>query len=171
MKKIISTLLLGAVLALSSLTIAQEKKQGSKEFSNATATAAHTVLTPADLKWGDAPPGLPAGAKLAVLEGDPAKKGPFTIRFQTPDGYKVAPHHHPTAERITVISGTFFLGMGTQFDEAAGHEMAAGSFAVMPAGMNHFAWSKGETIVQIHGRGPFEIKYVNPADDPRNTKP
>jgi quercetin dioxygenase-like cupin family protein len=113
---------------------------------------------------------LPAGAKLAVLEGDPAKKGPFTIRFQFPDSYKVAPHSHPTAERVTVISGTVFLGMGTQFDEAAGREMGAGSFAVMPAGMNHFAWAKGDTIIQIHGRGPFQIKYVNPADDPRNTK-
>ena len=132
MKKIIPTLLLGAVLVLSSQTIAKEKKQGSKEFSNATATASHIVLTPADFKWGDAPPGLPPGAKLAVLEGNPAKKGPFTIRFQTPDGYKIAPHNHPTAERITVISGTFFLGAGTKFDEAAGREMVGGASRLCP---------------------------------------
>ncbi len=166
--------LIGVALALASFAIAAEQKENSKESaktkSTVAATTEHTVLTPADLKWGDAPPGLPPGAKLAVLEGDPTKKGPFTIRLQAPDGYKVAPHTHPSAEKITVISGTFFLGTGARFDEAAGREMAAGSFAVMPAGMQHFARVKGDTIIQVHGPGPFQIKYVNPADDPRQEK-
>ena len=107
---------------------------------------------------------------MAVLDGDPNKEGPFTIRLQSPDGYKVAPHTHPTTERITVISGTFHLGMGDNFDEGAGREMGAGSFGVMPAGMKHFAWVTGDTVIQVHGEGPFQIKYVNPADDPRNAK-
>jgi hypothetical protein len=169
MKRLKLILLIGAAATVAgSLLVAAEKADPKKPAKEHTGMAeGHMVLTPADLKWGDPPPGLPAGAKLAVLEGDPTKKGPYTIRLQSPDGYKVLPHTHPTPEKITVISGTFFLGTGSKFDEAAGKEMGAGSFAVMPAGMQHFAWVKGETVVQIHGTGPFQIVYVNPADDPR----
>lgn len=172
MKKI--ALLFGVVLAFSALAVPVDKKESSnessKESSKATTTAEHKIYAPTELTWGDAPPGLPAGGKMAVLVGDPNKKGAFTVRLRSPDGYKIAPHTHPTAENITVISGTLHLGMGDKFDETAAHEMSAGSFAVMPAGMKHFAWTTGETIVQIHAAGPFEIKYVNPADDPRNAK-
>jgi quercetin dioxygenase-like cupin family protein len=160
----------GAALALASLAFAAEQKTEESKTSGAEADAKHVLLTPADLQWGEAPPGLPAGAQLAVLEGDPTKKGPFTIRLQMPDGYKIMPHTHPTAEKVTIISGTGFLGMGGKFDEAGAKQMEPGSFAILPAGMQHFAFSKGETVVQISGKGPFEIKYVNPADDPRQTK-
>jgi len=107
---------------------------------------------------------------MAVLSGDPTKKGLFTVRMQAPAGYKVPPHTHQTAENITVISGTFNIGMGDKFDEAAGKSLEVGGFVVLPAGMKHYAWSTGDAIIQIHGKGPFEIKYVNPADDPRNAK-
>jgi quercetin dioxygenase-like cupin family protein len=107
---------------------------------------------------------------MAVLAGDPNKKGPFTVRMQAPAGYKITPHTHPTAENITVISGTFNIGMGDKFDEAAGKELGAGGFVVLPTGMKHYAWSTADAIIQIHGKGPFAIKYVNPADDPRNAK-
>jgi quercetin dioxygenase-like cupin family protein len=107
---------------------------------------------------------------MAVLAGDPTKKGPFTVRMQAPAGYKIPPHTHPTAENLTVISGTFNIGTGDRVDEAAGKALEAGGFVVLPAGMKHYAWSTTETVLQIHGKGPFEIKYVNPADDPRNAK-
>jgi len=172
MKKI--ALLFVVPFALSLVALAAEQKESAKHSgktkSSQSATAEHIIVNPADLKWVDAPPGLPPGAKMAVLEGDPTKKRLFTVRMQAPTGYKIPPHTHPTAERITVISGAFHLGMGDKFDEAAGQELAAGGFAVMPAGMKHFAWSPGETILQIHSQGPFAIKYVNPADDPRNAK-
>jgi quercetin dioxygenase-like cupin family protein len=170
MKKI--ALLLTLPLMLSLVALAAEEKESAKHStkSSQAMTAEHIVVTPADLKWADAPPSLPAGAKMAVLEGDPGKKGPFTVRLQAPAGYKIAPHTHPTAERVTVISGTFHLGTGGTFDETAGQELAAGSFAVMPAGMKHFAWSPDETIIQISSTGPFAINYVNPNDDPRNAK-
>ena len=109
-------------------------------------------------------------AKLAVLAGDPNKKGLFTVRLRTPAGYKVSPHTHPTSEHITVISGTFNIGTGDKFDEATGKEMGAGGYMVMPPGMKHYAWTPGETIIQVHGMGPFAINYVNPTDDPRNAK-
>ncbi len=76
----------------------------------------------------------------------------------------------PTSEHITVISGTFYIGTGDKFDEAAGKELGAGGYMVMPAGMKHYAWTPAEAIIQVHGMGPFVIKYVNPADDPRNPK-
>ena len=105
-----------------------------------------------------------------MLAGDPNKKGLFTVRLQTPAGYKVPPHTHPTAEHITVISGTFNIGTGDKFDEAAGKEMGAGGYMVMPPGMKHYAWTPAETSIQVQGMGPFVINYVNPTDDPRNAK-
>src|SRR2546430_7989193 len=168
MKKI--ALILTLPLALSLVAVAAQKKDASKNSTESATSEQHVVLNLGDLKWGDAPPGLPPGAKLAVLAGDPNKKGLFTVRMQAPAGYKVPPHSHPTAEHITVISGTFNIGMGDKFDEAAGKALESGGFVVLPAGMNHYAWSTGDTLIQIHGKGPFEIKYVNPADDPRNAK-
>jgi quercetin dioxygenase-like cupin family protein len=122
------------------------------------------------LKWRAGPPSLPKGAKIAVLEGDPAKEGPFVFRIKIPDGYRVPPHTHPKTERVTVISGTFNIGMGDAFDQTATRVMPAGAFGYWPAGMKHFVWAKGETILQLHGMGPWSIKYVNPEDDPRKQK-
>jgi quercetin dioxygenase-like cupin family protein len=168
MKKIASILTLP--LALSLVAVAAQKKDTSKKSTESATSEQHVVLNPADLKWGDAPPGLPPGAKLAVLAGDPNKKGLFTVRLQTPAGYKVPPHTHPTAEHITVIFGTFNIGTGDKFDEAAGKELGAGGYMVMPPGMKHYAWTPAEAVIQVQGMGPFVIKYVNPADDPRNAK-
>src|SRR5438105_4487223 len=116
----------GIVLAISLVGRAAEEKgnvkaSGKGKSTNASVmTEQHIVVTPADLKWVDVPPGLPPGAKMAVLEGDPTKKGNFTVRMQAPAGYKIPPHSHPTAEHITVISGTMNFGAGDHFDEAAG---------------------------------------------------
>lgn len=136
------------------------------------APAAHPgIFTPADVAWGPGPGFLPPGAKLAVLEGDPGKAGEYTIRLDLPGGYKIPAHSHPTTENVTVISGEFHAGMGDKLDPAKGMTLRAGSFASLPAQMNHFAWTKGRTVVQVHGQGPFAITYVNPADDPRKGKP
>ena len=130
----------------------------------------HAIHTPTQIKWTAGPASLPPGAQLAVLEGDPAKEGFFTMRVRLPDGYKIPPHTHPKVEHVTVISGTFNFGMGATFDPSTTKEMPAGTFGFWPAGMQHFAWARGETIVQLHGIGPWSIEYVNPADDPRKAK-
>lgn len=127
-------------------------------------------FTPADVKWQEGPPSLPKGAKVALLEGDPSKEGAFVLRVKMPDGYRIAPHTHPKDERLTVLSGTLYLGMGGKFDEKAAKALPAGSYARMPAGMKHFGWVKGETVLQLNGVGPWVINYVNPDDDPRNKK-
>ena len=90
----------------------------------------HGMILPADLKWGPAPPVFQPGAEMAVLQGNPGSAGAYTVRLKMPDGYKIMPHWHPTTENVTVISGTFHLGTGSKFDEAAGSEMPAGSFAL-----------------------------------------
>jgi hypothetical protein len=128
-------------------------------------------LFPADkIKWQDGPSSLPKGAMIAVLEGDPTKEGPFVFRLKLPDGYRVPPHTHPKTERITVISGTFNIGMGDKFDQMATRPMPAGTYGYWPADMKHFVWAKGETVLQFHGTGPWSIQYVNPDDDPRKRK-
>jgi len=120
----------------------------------------------AELKWGDAPPVLPKGAKAAIVSGDPGKAGPYVIRLQMPAGYKIGPHWHPTDENVTVLTGTFALGMGDKFDQPSMKDLPASGFGILPAEMHHFAMAKTAATVQVHGVGPFTITYVNPADDP-----
>ncbi len=128
--------------------------------------SAPVIVPAASVKWMDAPPVFQPGAKLAVISGDPSKPEPFTVRLQMPDGYKIAPHTHPTDEHVTVLSGTLRAGMGNTWDDKALGDFAAGSYANMAAGMAHYVVAKGITIVQVHGTGPFVVNYVNPADDP-----
>jgi quercetin dioxygenase-like cupin family protein len=122
------------------------------------------------IEWKAGPPSLPTGAKMAALEGDPTKEGPFVMRLQFPDGYHIPAHTHPKTERVTVISGTMFLAMGENLDRSAAKTLAAGTYGFWPAGMKHAAWFEDGTIIQLHGVGPWQINYLNPADDPRKTK-
>jgi quercetin dioxygenase-like cupin family protein len=107
---------------------------------------------------------------MAVLEGDPTKEGSFVVRFQFPEGYHIPPHTHPKTEHVTVISGALYLATGETLDRNNAKKLPAGSFGYWPAGMKHTAWSEGETVIQLHGTGPWQINYVNPADDPRNAR-
>jgi quercetin dioxygenase-like cupin family protein len=124
----------------------------------------------ADMQWGEAPNSLPPGAKAMVLEGDPAKEGFFVLRAKLPAGYTIPPHFHPTVERVTVLEGTFQLGMGDKVDESKYQSFPAGSYLSMPTGMHHFAKAKTDVVLQIATIGPWGITYLNPADDPRNAK-
>jgi quercetin dioxygenase-like cupin family protein len=126
------------------------------------------IFPPNEIKWQDGPKSLPAGAKIAVLEGDPNKEGPFVMRLRFPDGYKIPAHTHPKTERVTVISGTLNLVMGEKLDRKQARKVPAGSFGYWAAGMKHYAWFDGETVLQLHGMGPWTINYLNPSDDPRN---
>jgi quercetin dioxygenase-like cupin family protein len=130
--------------------------------------AGQTFINTSDLKWGDAPPSLPKGAKLAVLSGDPGKEGPFVIRLKVPAGYKVQPHWHSQVENLTIISGMLYLGMGDKMDTAQAHVLKAGGYHYLPAKAHHYAFSKTPTVIQIHGQGPFDIVYINPDDDPQH---
>src|SRR5262245_56760514 len=128
--------------------------------------AQHAMATPDDLKWVDAAP-LP-GAKMAVVNGNPGQEGLFVYRFKLPANVKIPPHFHKASESVTVLSGTFFVGLGEKFDQGSGKELPTGSFVFIPPTHPHFAWTGGqETIVQVHGYGPTDLTFVNPADDPR----
>ena len=126
----------------------------------------HTLLMPDGLKW--VVPAVLPGAKLALVQGDPAKEGLFVYRFKFPAGFKVPPHFHKAGENVTVLSGTFFVGLGEKFDQGSGKELPVGGFIAIPPRHPHFAWAgPEETIVQVHGIGPTDITFVDPADDPR----
>ena len=120
-----------------------------------------------DAKWGAAPPYLP-GAQLAVILGNPrAESGPYVVRLKFPANYKIAPHSHPKAEFVTVITGNFHVGMGEKVDEKSAHELTSGGFIEGRPNMPHYAWTTSETVIQIHGEAPLETNFVNPADDAR----
>jgi hypothetical protein len=129
------------------------------------------AFTPDQVQWGPAPPFIPAGAQLAVLEGNPmASSGDYTIRLKMPDGYKIGPHTHPLRENVTVVSGTLKVGMGDTFDTGKMMSFGAGSFAYLDPTMHHYVATSGETVVQIHGQAPVKFNYINPADDPTPKK-
>ena len=130
----------------------------------------HTMAAPGSIKWGPPPPGLPPGAQVAVVSGDPSKAEPYVLRAQMPAGYRIMPHWHPVTENVTVLAGTAAIGMGDTFDAAKMQDLPAGGFASLPTGMRHYFMTKSATTIQVHGIGPFGINYVNPADDPRNRK-
>jgi hypothetical protein len=161
------------VLAASAGPLAQATaptKPGTSTAAAAKATAQHILLSADELKWGPAPPGLPGGAQLAVLDGDPSKAGvPYALAAKFPDGYTIPPHWHPTDENVQVFSGTLMVGMGKTLDESSGKALGMGGYAKLPRRMPHWAKAKGETIIHVYGMGPFEITYVNPKDDPRKT--
>jgi hypothetical protein len=134
---------------------------------SAIAFVAASPLQAKGLKWMDGPEGLPSGSKIAVVSGDPGKAGPFTIQLKFPASYTVAPHHHPTAENLKVLSGKLSLGMGSKLDRAKAKTLSPGSHASAPAKMNHYAFTKTGATIQVSSTGPFQIIYADPKDDPR----
>ena len=148
------------MLALAILTIA------GLALAQGTTPSQHVMKTAASLKWGAPPPIFEQNAQFTVVSGDPGKDGLYVVRLKMPAGYKIAPHWHPTDEHVTVLSGTFALGMGDTFDKAKMEGLGAGGYALLPAEMRHYAMARTEAIVQVHGMGPFKLTYVNPADDP-----
>ena len=151
---------LGILVAAVGLSIAQEGTPST-----------HVAVAPADLKWGDPPPVFEKGMSFAVVSGDPGKPGPYVVRLKMPAGYKIAPHFHPTDENVTVLSGIFGIGMGDKLDQATAKQLPQGGFVLLPAQMHHYAIAISEAMVQVHGIGPFQLTYVNPADDPGKRAP
>jgi anti-sigma factor ChrR (cupin superfamily) len=127
---------------------------------------AHRIIAPGDLKWSDVP-SLPPGAKIAVIEGPMSEAVPFTVRLRFPANYRIPAHWHPAVERVTVLSGTFNMGMGDELNAQRTMPLGPGSIAIMQPKTNHFAWTAEDTVVQLNGTGPWGITYVNPNDDPR----
>jgi quercetin dioxygenase-like cupin family protein len=148
------------VLALALLVLA------SAALPAGAADTPHGMFTPSEIKWGDAPPMVPKGAKLAVLYGDPNKDGMFVVRVKLPANYRVPAHSHPTDEVVTVLSGTLFVGMGDKLAPASVKPFPAGSLVVAPAKANHYVLTKQPTVIEISAMGPLQFTYANPADDP-----
>jgi hypothetical protein len=156
-----------ALLAL--IAGAQTKEPAKKSPARA---ASPMIVESGSEKWGDIPAGVLVGTpsveiggtlRVAVLQGDPMKAGAtYTLRLSCTDGAKVAPHWHPTRENVTVIKGAVAVGMGTKWDDAALKDVPLGGFFAAEAQMRHFAQCKGDTILQIHGVGPFVVNFVGP---------
>jgi quercetin dioxygenase-like cupin family protein len=124
-------------------------------------------LTPADIVFQDNP-AFPKGAQTAVIVGDPSKPGLFVLRAKFPPNYVVPPHTHPAFETVTILKGTMGSGMGDKVDKSKGKVLPTGSILALPANHAHYVWSGDEElIVQVAANGPFDLIYVNPADDPR----
>ena len=144
--------LAGAIVLLAAAVYSQEKKESGE---------AHKIVHFGDLKWTP----IMKGCDLAQVSGDFNAEGtPFVLRIRCADGTKIPAHWHPADENITVLKGTFLVGMGETFEEAKLQTMNVGNFMMMPKETRHFGTVKGETIVQVHGTGPFKNNWVNAAD-------
>jgi quercetin dioxygenase-like cupin family protein len=133
----------------------------------------HVLQTPKEAQWGPAPPLVPPGAEIAVLSGDPTKPVAYSVRFKFPANYAIPAHSHPMDENVVIVTGALTFGMGDVLKKGAASNktLASGGYALMPAGMNHFAYTTAqETTLILYGQGPVDFKYVNPADDPRMKK-
>jgi len=133
----------------------------------------HVIASVKEAQWGTAPPMLPPGAQLAVLSGDPTRPVPYAVRLKFPASYVIPAHSHPTDENVVIVSGALTFGMGEKLSrDAMNKTLSVGGYALMPANMNHFAYTTtAETTVILYGTGPVEFKYVNPTDDPRHPTP
>jgi quercetin dioxygenase-like cupin family protein len=154
---------------VSALLLAPFISTAAEEPTNPAAATvkSHIMLTPQEMNWTDCSSALPPGAKCVNIEGDrDVPNVLFTYRVKLPDNYRIPPHFHPADEHVTVISGTFNMGIGDKLDTKSTRPMAAGSFMVMPKGTHHFAWAQGETILQVHAIGPWTLTWVNPEDAP-----
>ncbi len=162
MKTIVSVLTAGAILTGGGfVTTIQAQK------------SPHVLQMEKEAQWGQAPPMLPPGAQIAVLAGDPSKPAPYTIRLRFPAHYSIAAHSHPTDENVVIVSGALTFGMGDKLAKASpgNKTLAGGGYALMPADMNHYAFTGAETTtLLLYGVGPVEFKYVDPSDDPRRAK-
>lgn len=133
----------------------------------AAAGADHVQLAPGDLKWMPAPPVLPEGVQIAVLYGNPHAEGFSILRLKIPPNTTFAPHWHPTAESFSVLSGNIYVGAGDKVDKAKATRMPAMSFVSLPALHHHWVYTGDEgATLDLSFYGPFQIHYVNPADDP-----
>jgi len=151
------TLYIAAVLAIAACS----KASGNADVPDTSPTApSASKADKQDIQWGPAPSVLPPGAQIAVLEGDPGGTGTFTLRLKLPNGYRIAPHTRPTVENLTILAGDFRTAMGTQFDESKLEAHGRDAFLSLPAEHAHYAMARGETVVQVHGLGPFVINYV-----------
>lgn len=127
----------------------------------------HVMVLPDDIEWGPIA-SMAAPAQIAMIEGNLGEEVPFTIRLMLPAGYEVLPHVHPEYERVTVISGTFHFAHGEQFDRDATTALPAGSVAIMAPGEPMFGYTSEDTVIQLHGTGPWGIEYIRAEDDPRS---
>lgn len=114
-----------------------------------------------EIRWSDPPPALPAGTRVAVLEGSPSAAAMFTMRLRVPAGAIIRPHWHPREERVTILSGELMLGFGDTVDETTARTLRAGSFYVNPPKVNHYLIFKRESVIQLTGMGPWQLEYVS----------
>ena len=132
----------------------------------ASGCTGQSLAGPASPHWL-VPPVLPPGAFIAVVSGDPARSGPFTLLVSMPNGYRIPPHSHPSYEHVEVKEGTLLVGTGDELDPKMTQALAAGDTATAPEGMHHFSIAKGRTLLSATFMGPYTITYVRAEDAPK----
>lgn len=169
LKRVTLLVLLAGAVVLSQASFQSAQKTQAAAASSGQ-TADHHAIQGNEVQWSAAPPIFNPGAQMALMDGDPGGMGMFIIRLKMPTGYKIMPHWHPTQENVTVLSGRFQYGMGDKLTPADMTTLGAGGFVALHAKSHHYTMAKDACVVQVSGMGPFQLIYVNPADNPSKVK-
>ena len=134
-------------------------------------TEGQLLVRAKSIKWSDAPPGLPQGAQVALLQGNPTASGPYVIRVKLPPNYKFPLHSNSNAMDVTVVSGTLYVANAQTLDKKKAFAIKPGDFYHLPALAPELSFTTSETVLEVHGEGPYAMKYANAADDPLKGAP
>ena len=160
-------LLLGSVaVAAVSAALMACTDRNEPPASNFTKTGGQLLVRAKNIQWSPAPASLPAGAKAALLQGDPTDTGRYVIRVLFPANYKIPFHSYANAMDVTVVSGTLYVANTQTFDKKKAFAIKPGDFYHLPARAPQFTFTKGETVLEIHGDGPLRLAYTSATDDP-----
>lgn len=147
---------------------ADSKADTSRAYYNQNQQPTPIFIEPDQLNWGEIP-AFP-GALCAILTGNPSKEGFYLLRLKLPANYKVAPNWQTKTIFVTVISGSYHIGVGDKFDLQQGKTLGTLSSVVIPSKSHLYFWTTQEAVLQIHGLGPWDIHFIDPAQDPRKAR-
>ena len=129
------------------------------------------ITQPDQMQWKPWSAGGAAGAmESAAVFGAIDKPGPYAILVRWHPGYMSAPHTYVTDRLCFVISGTWWVNSGENFEPENTVPVPAGGFVRRVAHTPHYdgvkKGGKEPAVIGIIGVAPIELKLVDPSKPP-----
>jgi hypothetical protein len=155
------TVLLSALIAALPFAFSGERAEASE------INPKETIITlPQDIKWKSWSGLPPRMGEVATLYGGLDKPGPYLVLMKWYPGFMSAPHSYATDRLCMVMSGTWWVNSGEDFDPAHCVPVPAGGFVRRVARTPHYdGVKKGApepVVIAIFGMAPVELKLVDP---------
>jgi mannose-6-phosphate isomerase-like protein (cupin superfamily) len=156
---------LAATFTLVACAGAESRRQGAVATTFADGQS-HIAVRVSELAFQPCSANAPGGCEMAVVEGNPDAGGTYTLRFRSATPLHIAPHSHPSSERMTVLEGTVYVGDGGSDDKSKASAFGPGDFYMFAPGAVHSLWTDGPVELQATGVGPreFHLASASPGD-------